>query len=302
MLRGRKPPPHTLRPLSCADLTFDATYIYVYGGTFTAGTEDKPFLNRLTITLHGDRYNTVEIPNVGAKCLAVMSVSCVTVYGASLAERRPRHARVFFCFASQTMKAVSGYGSTEFGVQAITWPPSTAVLDLHGKPRMKVWTRLSASAMAGETLIRTVESVDFAPGETIVVTFIGDMKKSERVVVAALIDENTVQLTAPLKFDHVGKIVPAQSYGFDDIYMFPEVGLLSRNIIVQGDKKSDEQLFGIHTGAFMGGVYRIENVELQRCGQQGALGRYCTHVHMVCTTPPNYCMKRGSCHSLFPLS
>ena len=66
-------------PCYFADLTFDATYIFVYGGTFQAGSENEPFRNRLTITLHGDRFNTVEIPNVGAKCLAVMNVSGVTV-------------------------------------------------------------------------------------------------------------------------------------------------------------------------------------------------------------------------------
>ena len=42
-----------------ADLTFDATYIFVHGGVFRAGTEELPFLNQLTITLHGDRYNTL---------------------------------------------------------------------------------------------------------------------------------------------------------------------------------------------------------------------------------------------------
>ena len=211
-------------------------------------------MNQLNITLHGDRFTTVEIPDVGAKCLAVMT----------------------------TRQAVSGYGETEFGVAAITWPISTGYLDIHGKPRAKVWTRLAASAFKGDMLIRTVESVDFAPGETIVVAFIGDMNKAERMVVAALLDQNTVQLTAPLLYDHLGKIVPAQAYGFDDVYMFPEVGLLSRNIVIQGDDDtSDEQLFGVHTGVFMGGVYRIENAELRRCGQQGALGRYCTHAHML---------------------
>ena len=145
-----------------------------------------------------------------------------------------------------------------------------------------MWTRLSASAYANDTIIRTVESVDYAPGEVIVIIYIGDMNKAERVTVAALLDENTILLATPLQYDHIGKIVPAQSYGFQDVYMFPEVGLLTRNIVVQGDNQtSDEQLFGVHTGAFMGGVYRIENVELQRCGQQGLLGRYCTHVHMV---------------------
>jgi hypothetical protein len=46
------------------DLTFDATYIFIYGGSFQAGTEDIPFLNRLTITLHGDRLDTIGASSV----------------------------------------------------------------------------------------------------------------------------------------------------------------------------------------------------------------------------------------------
>ena len=214
---------------------------------------------------HGDRYNTIEIPNVGAKCLAV-----------------------------QSSAMAHGFGETENGVAAITRPASTGVLDIHGKPRAKVWTRLAASAFKGDMLIRTVESVDFAPGETIVVAFIGDMNKAERRVVAALVNSNTVRLAAPLAFDHVAKTVPAQAYGFDDVLMFPEVGLLSRNIVIQGDDDtSDEQLFGVHTGAFASGVYRVENVELRRCGQQGALGRYCTHGHMRECSPSNMVVLLG---------
>lgn len=171
---------------------------------------------------------------------------------------------------AQTLQSVNGYGETANGVAAITWPISTGFLDLHGKPRAKVWTRLSVSAYAGDTIIRTVESVDFAPGEVIVLMYIGDMYKSERLTVAALIDENTVQVTTPLLYNHLGKIVSATEYGFEDVYMFPEVGLLTRNIVVRGDDHSDEQLFGVHTGVFMGGVYRLENIELHHCGQQGA--------------------------------
>ena len=35
------------------------------------GTEKQPFLQKVVITLHGDRWRDVEIPNVGSKVLAV---------------------------------------------------------------------------------------------------------------------------------------------------------------------------------------------------------------------------------------
>lgn len=35
------------------DIELDAHYIFVMGGTFQVGTEDDPFLQKATITLHG---------------------------------------------------------------------------------------------------------------------------------------------------------------------------------------------------------------------------------------------------------
>ena len=52
-----------------ADLTLDANYIFVMGGSFVVGTEDEPFLHQATITLHGSPVSQ-EIPMYGAKVLA----------------------------------------------------------------------------------------------------------------------------------------------------------------------------------------------------------------------------------------
>ena len=43
----------------CTDLTFDAHYIFVNGGLLSVGSEAEPFRNKLTVTLHGDRYNSI---------------------------------------------------------------------------------------------------------------------------------------------------------------------------------------------------------------------------------------------------
>ena len=51
------------------DLTLDANYIFVMGGSFVVGTEDEPFLHQATITLHGSPVSQ-EIPMYGAKVLA----------------------------------------------------------------------------------------------------------------------------------------------------------------------------------------------------------------------------------------
>jgi hypothetical protein len=51
------------------------------------------------------------------------------------------------------------------------------------------------------------------------------------------------------------------------------VGLLSRNIVIQGDDASAEQQFGMHSIAAMGATMRVENVEWRNCGQSLIVGR-----------------------------
>ena len=58
-------------PDAATPLNLDATYIFVFGGVFEVGTEAAPFMGEATITLHGDRWDTVELPMVGAKMIAV---------------------------------------------------------------------------------------------------------------------------------------------------------------------------------------------------------------------------------------
>ena len=56
-------------------LTFDATWFWVHGGTVEIGTKYLPYeKNDLVITMHGDKWKTVELPYVGAKMLAVSNV------------------------------------------------------------------------------------------------------------------------------------------------------------------------------------------------------------------------------------
>ena len=54
-------------------INFNASYIFVLGGKLEIGTEAQPLLNKVTITLHGDRLKSIEIPGVGAKTLGVMN-------------------------------------------------------------------------------------------------------------------------------------------------------------------------------------------------------------------------------------
>lgn len=53
-----------------------------------------------------------------------------------------------------------------------------------------------------------------------------------------------------------------------------EVGLLSRNIVFQGDDLSMIDGYGCHLVASgPGSVARFEAIEVRRCGQRGVLGK-----------------------------
>ena len=52
-------------------MTLDATYIFVREGRLTIGTEERPYQHKATITLHGKRFETPELPIYGAKNIAV---------------------------------------------------------------------------------------------------------------------------------------------------------------------------------------------------------------------------------------
>lgn len=317
------------------DLTFDASYILVHGGTLEVGTEAEPFLNNLTITLHGDRFTSIEIPEVGAKCLAVMnrgghashetggsdsmSMDMAASEAADQAsmdilmtnmmgtdhgmDMTTDTGAATSMSAMDDMSDISSLGMVGGDAPGTNGLPAPAVvqgvLDIHGQPRLKVWTKVAFTAPAGTSIIQTAEAVDWQPGERIVITSSSwDYSEAEEVTVAALIDPFTVQIEEELQFDHESRIFPAGQYGHSDVDLRCEVGLLSRNVVIRGADGSEEQYFGVHTGAFHGGLYRIENTELFHCGQSFNLGRYCIHYHMHGDAWDGY-VRSNSVHNSF---
>ena len=264
------------------DLAFDASYIFVHGGRFEVGTEALPFTNKLTITLHGDRRESIEIPEVGAKMLAVMPRSGVDHSHAGMTSSTSSSSSLP---GAPQMAAPKGY--------------SQGFLELHGEPRKRVWTRIAAAIPAGSDVITTAEDVDWRAGETLIVTNTLDYDLTESVTVTEVMGPRSLRIKGRFANHHDCKTVPAGQYGQPDVIMCAEVALLSRNVVVRGDPdKSPRQLFGVHTGAMHGGVYHVENIELTHCGQQGLLGRYCTHFHMTSDNWDSY-VRFNSIHHSF---
>jgi hypothetical protein len=110
------------------DLSLDAHYIWVHGGELEIGREDEPHPARVTVTLKGDRWKSVEIPFIGAKVLAV---------------------------------------SNEGGLGSLNSHNRVGRLDIHGQPHMN-YAKLMLTAHNNSDRVLVDRVVDWQPGEKLV--------------------------------------------------------------------------------------------------------------------------------------
>src|ERR1700722_17798092 len=149
-------------------------------------------------------------------------------------------------------------------------------LNLHGK-RTNSWTKLSKTAEAGSDLI-VLASTDFDPHQ------------AERRTIAA-IRGNRITLDKKLDSMHFGKIT-------FDVDERGEVGMLSRNIVIQASADADQTLFGGHIMAMNGSRMFVDGVELNRMGQNMHLARYPIHRHLIGDAQGQY-IKNSAIHDAY---
>ena len=153
-------------------------------------------------------------------------------------------------------------------------------LQIYGEDRLS-WTKLSASAAAGSRQITLLEAGGWRSGEKIVVVSSSFEPEEAEVRGIAGVSSNgkTLTLDAPLRYAHFGLL---QSFDGKSLDERAEVGLLSRNIVIQGDEASSALKFGGHVMVMnSGSVAKIRGVEFKRMGQFNRLGRYPLHFHQM---------------------
>ena len=129
-------------------------------------------------------------------------------------------------------------------------------LDLHGKPTAHTWTRLNQTAAAGATSMCFTDPVGWAAGSQLVVTSTGfDMNEAEQRTIAYLTDGGRcVSFDTPLGHEHLGE---TRHYAGVPVDLRAEVGLLSRNVVVQGNDMSPLDRHGGHIMLYSHeGLYR----------------------------------------------
>jgi cell migration-inducing and hyaluronan-binding protein len=146
-------------------------------------------------------------------------------------------------------------------------------LSLHGN-RTNSWTKLSRTADAGSTSIDVLNAAGWRVGDMIVLASTDfDAHQAERRTIAA-IRGNTITLDRKLDYMHFGKIT-------FDVDERGEVGMLSRNVVIQASPDADTNLFGGHIMAMGASKMFVEGVELNRMGQNMHLARYPIHWHLI---------------------
>ena len=174
------------------------------------------------------------------------------------------------------------------------------VLSLHGTPRTLSWTRLALTAAAGDSEIHTTAAPGWLPGDRIVIASTDyDPSRAEEHQISS-ISGTAIKLVGALAYDHWGATEGA-AYDGVGMEIRAEVGLLTRNVIVQGTptiQSSGKTWAGqtrLHTPNTSVPVAEIEWAEFRNLGDEEVLGHYPFHFHMIGDASSSY-IKNASFH------
>lgn len=186
---------------------------------------------------------------------------------------------------SDAGESVMGMGSKLLGVMG--------TLDLHGAPRAG-WTRLGASARAGASTFQLADDPGWTAGDRLVIASTEFVPTEAEEVTVTGVQGTTVTIDRPLQFFHYGERQTIEGRTLDE---HAEVGLLTRNIVIQGDSSSNATGFGGHVMVMRGGTAHVEGVEFYRMGQRGRQARYPMHWHLAGDTHGQYARRNSIWHT-----
>ena len=150
-------------------------------------------------------------------------------------------------------------------------------LILNANPHKITWTFLSETAVNGSNWITLVDNVDWAVGDSILITSTSyDAYQSEVFNIVSIFSQNhSLILNGTLQYTHRGG---ENHHGHGSIGA--EVGLLSRRIVVENGEPSiaESESFGcrvlVSESAPFYGLALLQEVEFSGCGQLGYINDY----------------------------
>lgn len=232
---------------------------------------ELPYLNQLLI------YGTLEIEDRPGETM-VLNASIIFVSGGLIVgwPYEPYFSNFLLSLQGNVYSEELPMRDVNVGGKALA---VFGFLWMHGRPKEVYWTRLAATAEAGDRSLILAEYVDWNVGDEIVVTSTTvEPQQTEKFIITG-ISQNGKNLTlgSALQYKHIAETHTAGNWSYT---LAAEVGLLTRNLVVEGaDNPSGawDQSFGCRV--LIGrteferieykGSARIENVEFRRCGQEG---------------------------------
>jgi hypothetical protein len=176
-------------------------------------------------------------------------------------------------------KTLSDDIATEMGTKGMGIARGGSV-DLHGFQFHPSWTRMAAAVLPGDTHLYLQDPVNWRIGQQIVIatSIYRDYEENQNevvTIVAMSADGTVLEVSPAFNFVH---------YAGSEYQT--EVGLLSRSITLQGDSRSEDELFGGHVMVM--GEGRFSGVRFYRMGQQNMLARYPVHWHLIGRSPMSF--------------
>eukprot|EP00760_Papus_ankaliazontas_P035240 PhM_4_TR769/c0_g1_i1/m.39650 len=165
-------------------------------------------------------------------------------------------------------------------------------LSLHGLQKSPTWTRLAQTAHAGDRDIVIRGAVNWVVGDTFVLSAgASSYLEAEHRVIADIVYDSTnkqtqLVFTVPLVYTHYGSIETTKKADGTRIFsvdMSAEVGVLTRNVKITGDRSSTHNRFGGHLvvrndGDGHYGSLALSYVEVAAMGQYGKEHRHAVNL------------------------
>jgi cell surface hyaluronidase len=158
------------------------------------------------------------------------------------------------------------------------------------------WTKLGVTANKGDRTLTLAKTVDWQPGDSIVIASTDFAYEQAETFKIQSIAGTTVTLDKPLQYMHYGGV---QTYNGKRVDQRAEVGLLSRNIVIQGRMASLADRFGGHVMVMTGGRAFVNSAEFVNMGQENKMGRYPIHWHMMGDSSRGQYVRNSSVHDSF---
>jgi len=183
------------------------------------------------------------------------------------------------------------------------------VIDIHGCKVNTPWTKLAATAAKDATSITVVGNLvgDWKKGDTIVLTSTSHSNAEQDEVVIESVTYSapnsiiTFKAGDKLSFKHYSDSQLVGKTSTQSVTFSGEVGLLSRNVVVQGDEQSQTKLYGVNIISFSQGtgetITRISSSEIRYTGQAYLVGRYAIYYRMIGSASRSYLRSNSIHHS-----